>query len=109
MQIAEQLRSEIEAGTYQPGEKLPTGRELERQWAVSINTVQRALDLLRREGLIYGIQGKGNFVRSDVEVATDQDGQGDGNLRSEVAKLGDELQDVKKRLARLEQKAKRSG
>jgi DNA-binding GntR family transcriptional regulator len=109
MQIAEQLRRAIEAGTYQPGEKLPTGRELERQTGVSINTVQRALDLLRREGLIYGIQGKGNFVRSDIEASSDQDGQGEGDLHRQVADLSSELQDVKKRLTRLEQKAKRSG
>jgi DNA-binding GntR family transcriptional regulator len=109
MQIAEQLRREIQAGTFGPGEKLPTGRELERQTGVSINTVQRALDLLRRDGLIYGIQGKGNFVRSDVEATADQNGQADGDLHDQVAKLSSDLEDVKDRLARLEQKAERPG
>lgn len=108
VQIAEKLRSEIESGAYEPGEKLPTGRELESQWAVSLGTVQRALDLLRRDGLIYGIQGKGNFVRSDPgQPATDHD-HGNGELRQQVAQLSDELEDVKERLGRLEHKTKRA-
>ncbi len=105
VQIAEQIRQGIADGTYQPGEKLPTGRQLEAEWGVAINTVQRAINELQREGLIYGIQGKGNFVRSDVDAGALSAVSG-SDLQQQVRQLNDELDKVKKRVAKLERKTK---
>jgi DNA-binding GntR family transcriptional regulator len=46
----------------QPGDLLPTQKELAELAGVSLITVRRALDELEREGLVEGHQGVGTFV-----------------------------------------------
>ena len=62
LQIAEGIREAVAAGVYLPGESLPSLRALAIDAQVNPNTVQRAYDLLAREGLIYARRGKGLFV-----------------------------------------------
>ncbi len=61
-QIAEELRSAIAAGVYQPQEALPSLRVLAQDVRVNPNTVQRAYELLEREGVVYARKGMGIFV-----------------------------------------------
>ncbi|MDO0913595.1 GntR family transcriptional regulator [Streptomyces sp. DT2A-34] len=63
---ADELRREIKAGRYKPGEQLPSYRELQERFGVANMTARSALGVLREEGLIYTIQGRGSFV-SDFE------------------------------------------
>ncbi|GID11095.1 GntR family transcriptional regulator [Actinocatenispora rupis] len=62
-QIADQLRSAIRAGTYPPGERLPSIPSLAEGYGVARQTVQRAIDQLRVEGLVLTRPGSGTFVR----------------------------------------------
>ncbi len=62
-EIASTLRGRISAGGYQPGAKLPSVSELVREFRVSNTAIQRALGVLKHEGLIVGRQGSGSFVR----------------------------------------------
>ena len=62
-QIADDLRAAIEAGEYAPGAKLPSQRVLAEQYDAARNTVDEALKILSREGLITSEWGRGNFVR----------------------------------------------
>ncbi|WP_406341430.1 GntR family transcriptional regulator [Streptomyces sp. NBC_00648] len=62
-QIADDLRQAIRTGTYEPGEKLPSQRTLAMQYGAARNTVDEALGILSREGLITSQQGRGVFVR----------------------------------------------
>ncbi len=62
LQIAEGVRGGIAAGVYRPDEAIPSLRALALQVQVNPNTVQRAYDLLLREGLVYAQRGKGLFV-----------------------------------------------
>ena len=63
-QIADALRSQIEAGSLPPGEKLPSESALTQQFKVSQGTIRQALAILRGEGLIVAEHGRGVFVRS---------------------------------------------
>ncbi|MFQ3559553.1 GntR family transcriptional regulator [Streptomyces gramineus] len=63
---ADELRREIKAGRYKPGEQLPSYRELQERFGVANMTARSALGVLRDEGLIYTIQGRGSFV-TDIE------------------------------------------
>ena len=63
LQTAEALRREISAGRLRPGDKLPSSRELQQRYQIASTTVQNALRVLREDGLIYSVQGKGTFVR----------------------------------------------
>ena len=58
----------IGARRYQPGDRLPTHRELAQQAGVAIGTVTKALDLLSGRGILRGEVGRGTFV-NDVRIA----------------------------------------
>ncbi|MFD5555694.1 GntR family transcriptional regulator [Streptomyces sp. NPDC127068] len=52
---------------FVPGDKLPSGPVLAKRYGVARGTVDKALDLLRGEGLIVTRQGSGSFVRERTE------------------------------------------
>jgi DNA-binding FadR family transcriptional regulator len=58
----ESLKAFIDAGNYQPGEKLPAERELIGALGMTRTTLRSALDSLEREGLIWRHVGKGTFL-----------------------------------------------
>ncbi|MBX2863378.1 MAG: GntR family transcriptional regulator [Leptolyngbyaceae cyanobacterium MAG.088] len=67
--ISEKLRQQIEAGDYQPGEKLPSEHQLMETFDVSRITVRRAVANLVSQGLAKSQQGKGVFVTPQKKVA----------------------------------------
>ncbi|MFD8065125.1 GntR family transcriptional regulator [Streptomyces parvulus] len=69
VQAAEVLRREISTGRLKPGDKLPSARALQDEYGIASSTVQNALRLLKSEGLIYSVQGRGSFVRNSATTA----------------------------------------
>ena len=67
-QIVDNFRMQIAAGILQPGEKLPSVRELATQLSINPNTIQRAYRELESEGFTYSVTGKGSFVAPLQEV-----------------------------------------
>lgn len=65
--IAKVIRERILNGTYPTGESLPEQVKLSKEFKTSRMTIQKALDLLGYEGLIYSKQGKGTFVKSNAD------------------------------------------
>lgn len=65
LQLKNILSTQIKNGTLQPGEKLPSERELCDQYNVSRITVRQALGALDNEGYILRSHGKGTFVAYD--------------------------------------------
>ncbi len=61
-QIIDGLRQQITAGVLQPGDKLPSVRELASELAINPNTIQRSYRQLEMEGWIVTVPGKGCFV-----------------------------------------------
>lgn len=68
VQLADILRSEIQAGTWQPGAALPSEAELCELHSVSRTAVRQALAQLVNEGAVQKEKGRGTFVR-DVRRA----------------------------------------
>jgi GntR family transcriptional regulator len=69
-QIVEQLKFALARDDLQPGDRLPTVRQLAVDLSVNPNTVVRAYRELEFEGLIETHQGSGTFVgsgRADVD------------------------------------------
>jgi len=60
--LAAHLELRIQAGEFAPGDRLPPERELATEYGVSAPTVRSALDLLRRQGRLKTIHGKGTYV-----------------------------------------------
>jgi GntR family transcriptional regulator len=69
IQVATELRSQIESGELQPDSKLPSSSELRAQYSVSNTVIRDAINELRRAGLVVGQQGKGVFVASPARGA----------------------------------------
>ena len=63
-ELSSQLRSEIAAGRYSAGNRIPSESQLVKQFGVSRPTVARALLDLQNEGLVERRAGSGTYVRS---------------------------------------------
>jgi GntR family transcriptional regulator len=61
--IAGDIRQKIATGRYPAGHRLPVETDMVADYAVSLSTVRRALDVLEAEGLVEKQHGTGNFVR----------------------------------------------
>ncbi|MGW4974989.1 GntR family transcriptional regulator [Streptomyces mirabilis] len=59
---ADEIRRDILQGRIKPGEQMPSIRELQERFGVANMTARSALNVLRDEGLIYTIHGRGSFV-----------------------------------------------
>jgi GntR family transcriptional repressor for pyruvate dehydrogenase complex len=71
-QIASQIKQQIVSGKLQPGDKLPSTRELSESFQVGRSTVREALSALKAMGLVEIHQGEGSYVRkidpSDLDM-----------------------------------------
>lgn len=61
-QVAQQLVRQIEDGTFSPGERIPSIRQLSRRQAVSVATILEAYRLLEDQGWIEPRPQSGYFV-----------------------------------------------
>ena len=61
-QIADHLAERIRAGEFAPGHALPNTAALAGEWEVSRMTIRNAINLLRAEGLVIGVKGRGIYV-----------------------------------------------
>jgi GntR family transcriptional regulator len=62
MLVRRAIEAEIADGTLQPGDRIPSERDLAVRFGVSRVTVRRALGELAEKGLIDSQQGRGTFV-----------------------------------------------
>ena len=67
-QIMEHITSDIISGTYRPGSKLPSVRELAQAAGVNPNTMQKALSELEHTGLLYSQRTSGRFITEDLSM-----------------------------------------
>lgn len=67
-QILERIQMQIVSGVYQPGDKMPSVRELAIQAGVNPNTMQKALSELERSGLIITQRTSGRNVTEDMDM-----------------------------------------
>ncbi|MET8129645.1 GntR family transcriptional regulator [Streptomyces sp. NPDC005065] len=63
LQIVQQTKQALRLGLLEPGDRLPTAREVVEATAINPNTVLKAYRELEREGLVEARRGLGTFVR----------------------------------------------
>ena len=66
LQLMERIQHDIISGVYQPGDRLPSVRDLALDAAVNPNTMQKALSELERSGLVYAQRTSGRFITEDL-------------------------------------------
>ncbi|MEX0170543.1 GntR family transcriptional regulator [Streptomyces sp. LMG1-1-1.1] len=80
LQIVQQTKQALRMGLLEPGDRLPTAREVVEATAINPNTVLKAYRELEREGLVEARRGLGTFVRTTLGT-----GPADSPLRGELA------------------------
>ncbi|OKK07741.1 GntR family transcriptional regulator [Streptomyces sp. CB03234] len=69
-QIATILRARIEDGSIPPGRRIPSLVALEAEFGVARDTLRKAVQVLKDEGLVHTVQGMGVYV---VDSAAEAD------------------------------------
>lgn len=71
LQIEQYLYRQIALGKLTAGEKIPSVRKLALELTVNVNTVQRALQQMNSQGILYTKRGEGNFVTEDTKLLSE--------------------------------------
>lgn len=61
-QLIRQTEKFILLGVLKEGDKLPSVRQLSAELSINPNTIQKAFTELDRRGIIFSVNGRGNFV-----------------------------------------------
>ncbi|WP_347489185.1 GntR family transcriptional regulator [Desulfoscipio sp. XC116] len=83
-QLAERFKEMIISEILKTDEQLPSVRILSGQLTINPNTIQKAYRELEREGYIYSIPGKGNFV---ARIMRGENDEKLSKLRRELVKI----------------------
>lgn len=69
-QIVDRFQMLIITGAMEPDSQLPSVRSLAVDLAINPNTIQKAYAVLEKEGYIYPVKGRGNYVsgNSDLKI-----------------------------------------
>lgn len=68
LQIARQIREQIESGQLAVGEPIPSARQIAVSWGVALATATKVQAHLRSEGLIESVPGVGSIVTAKKEA-----------------------------------------
>ena len=86
--VASRLRERIVSGRYRPGTKLPSLHDLVSEFDVSTISIRRALKELTNEGLIFGEQGRGVFVKPKAVIHRVLPVDSNSSTGDEIARAG---------------------
>ena len=73
--VLDDIRTQIADGRLKRGSRLPSAKEMTAHYGVAHMTVQRALQELKHDGLIFSVQGKGTYVHPGARFRTEQAGE----------------------------------
>ncbi|MBC9819721.1 GntR family transcriptional regulator [Terrabacter sp. MAHUQ-38] len=91
LQLAARLRAAVTDGTYAVGARLPSVRTLADEYGVATATAAKAMDVLKRDGIVQGRPGFGTVVREAPSAS-----------RSSTASLQEQVDDLRRRVEALE-------
>ena len=89
-QIVENFKMQIYKGILREGDQMPSVRSLAVELSTNPNTVQKAFAELERQGFIYTVKGRGNFVKGDVLLMENKKNE----LVKEIVKLFAEAHEI---------------
>lgn len=98
LQIMDHVKLKIASGAWEPGQRLPSVRDLAVEFSVNPNTMQRALAELERDGLLYTERTSGRFVSQDQQkiskVRQEMAEEYTDNYYSAMQKLGFKYEEI---------------
>jgi GntR family transcriptional regulator len=105
MEIADDIRDRIRKCQLLPGSRVGTFGSLGEEYTAAKGTVDKALDVLRQEGAVVTIAGKGIYVADNAATETSPGRSGDRRLSKQVEALTEELRNLKTRIEAAEAQA----
>ncbi len=83
LQLVQEVKEAILRGVLQPGDRLPSVRDLSGRLTINPNTIQKSYQELERQKVVETLRGKGTFVCLDYQVREDEEKMGEfrENLR----------------------------
>lgn len=106
-QIVEKYKLLILKGVLAPDEQMPSVRNLAMDISTNPNTVQKAFAELERQGFIYSVKGRGNFVAKNPALLDERKRQIAMQIAEkmrEAASIGIPKQEMLKAVEEAEQK-----
>ena len=86
-QLIRQTEKFILLGVLKEGDKLPSVRQLSAELSINPNTIQKAFTELDRRGIIFSVNGRGNFVADKALKALEV------SRRSAFSDIKDQIKD----------------
>ena len=71
-QIVERLQMLIVRGILEGDSQLPSVRQMAADLSLNPNTIQKAYAILEKDGYIYSVKGRGNFVSANKNLVEDK-------------------------------------
>jgi GntR family transcriptional regulator len=68
LQLVRQVEHAVRLGRLQPGDQLPSVRDVVADLAINPNTVAKAYRELETRGVVHGRQGRGTFVKEGLRL-----------------------------------------
>ncbi len=62
VQVADILRARIQSGRLLPDRPVPSEAQLQQEFGVARGTARKAIALLREQGLVVTVKGRGSYV-----------------------------------------------
>ena len=89
-QIVDNFKMQMYKGILQEGDQMPSVRSLAVELSTNPNTVQKAYAELERQGFIYTVKGKGNFVKGNSSMMDNKKNE----IIAKIIRLFKEAQDI---------------
>lgn len=70
-QVAAVLRGRIKSGELQVNRPIPSALQIQQEFGIARGTALKVIDLLRNEGLVRTVPGRGTYVVGGAEGGTE--------------------------------------
>ena len=91
IQLVEQFKIYIISGKINPGDRIPSVRDMAISLKINPNTLQRALIELEEMGLIYTERTNGKFITDNIEFINEKRKE---YARDKVMKFFDDMEEL---------------
>lgn len=108
-QIVTKYKNLIVRGVLAPNEKMPSVRSLAMELSINPNTIQKAYAELERQGFVYTVKGRGNFVADNAGLKKIKESEIIGKLETVASEAEESGVDLSILLAYLNKRKDKGG